>query len=408
MGESYWGWRVLRWRDCDGSLVGLHRTGPDEIEVLVGSGIHQGKRGVWNRDVRVFGAPDWVWERVTSFWAGTIMAHGAIQAGEEDRQRLVALARDDVPVTAASHDQPLIFERAADGSTQLVEQQAGLVEMTAAMVAAWGWLIFPLPPNSKIPFGGSHGFKDALSSTDASRVRAHWQEWPDDNIGLATGQKGSPVVIDIDPRTDDASVEQAEALFGVDLSYTLTAHTPSGGVHLYFTDPLQDTEKAVRCVNSRQFKDHGGIEIKGASRHVVMPPSVYKSGVYAWANGSIDKGPAVLPPEVRAKALTASKHRVSTELKGDDPFAFEVPFDNILAAVVASQFNGRGRNNIVHEGATVLCAQTRDRGELRARLSRLREVAVATQLPEYEIDKAIRSAVSRLDDKAAEFLLALT
>jgi hypothetical protein len=409
MAESYWPWRSLRWRDCDGALIGLRRTGEDTLAVLVGSGMHTGKRGTWTDDGRIWGVPDWVWERVGvgESWAGNVVGYGAVLASQEDRVHLAAVGRAD-PVEFASlrdRSEPLVFERAADGGTQLVEAQAGLTEMTAAMVAGWGWMIFPLPPNSKVPFGGSHAYKDAVASPNAERVRLHWQMWPDDNIALATGLEGSPVVIDIDPR-NGGSVEVAEKLFKVRLDYTLSATTPSGGVHLYFTDPLQGKDGALRSVNSGGFQEAPGIEVKSAARHVVMPPSVYRDGMYAWSTGSLDRGPALLPEEVREKAKNASRRTDTFERK--EEHGFSVPLESILTAVANSQYNGMGRNNIVHEAACNialgLTASTRE--GIREHLQQLREVAVGTELPEYEIDKAIRSAItSRLPVQAHDFLL---
>ena len=76
----------------------------------------------------------------------------------------------------------------------------------------FGWRVFPLhsvdangcscgSPACTGTKPGKHprtarGCLDA--TTDADQVRAWWTQWPDANVGVATG--GGLVVIDIDPR----------------------------------------------------------------------------------------------------------------------------------------------------------------------------------------------------------------
>src|SRR5690348_5972239 len=46
----------------------------------------------------------------------------------------------------------------------------------ALSYAARGWPVFALQPNSKIPFGGTHGARDA--TTDEQTIREWWERWP--------------------------------------------------------------------------------------------------------------------------------------------------------------------------------------------------------------------------------------
>src|SRR5690242_19174472 len=55
----------------------------------------------------------------------------------------------------------------------------------ALSYAARGWPVFALQPNSKIPFGGTHGARDA--TTDEQTIREWWERWPRANIGIAGG-----------------------------------------------------------------------------------------------------------------------------------------------------------------------------------------------------------------------------
>src|SRR6516225_10610028 len=57
-----------------------------------------------------------------------------------------------------------------------------------------------------------HGVKDA--SNDPKQISAWWVQWPDANVGIATGAVSTLVVIDIDPRNGgDASFAQLQKDF---------------------------------------------------------------------------------------------------------------------------------------------------------------------------------------------------
>ena len=83
---------------------------------------------------------------------------------------------------------------------------------TALEYASRGWPVFPV----HVPAGGGcscgnpgcehvgkhprtqHGLLDA--TTDEATIRQWWTDWPDANIGFATGAASGIVVLDIDPR----------------------------------------------------------------------------------------------------------------------------------------------------------------------------------------------------------------
>jgi len=77
--------------------------------------------------------------------------------------------------------------------------------MKAALkYAERGWLVFPLKPNAKVPLipttRGGQGFKDA--TTDVEQIRKWWTEFPDANIGIATGVVSNLIVLDLDKKND--------------------------------------------------------------------------------------------------------------------------------------------------------------------------------------------------------------
>src|SRR5438128_8720192 len=61
--------------------------------------------------------------------------------------------------------------------------------------ATRGWAV--LPCRGKVPIT-PHGFKNA--TLDLAQIRLWWGQWPDANIGIATGTVSGLVVLDIDPR----------------------------------------------------------------------------------------------------------------------------------------------------------------------------------------------------------------
>jgi putative DNA primase/helicase len=175
-----------------------------------------------------------------------------------------------------------------------------------------GWQVFPLHSlrdgictcgNSACASPGkhprtAHGLKDA--TTDPEQIRAWWEQWPDANIGIATGAESDLVVIDVDPRHGGT----LEALG--ELPPTLTVHTGGGGWHLYLNYP-----DGMTIRNSASTKLGQGIDVRGEGGYVVAPPSLHVSGQrYTWSGPS---GIADLPEHLVAHLLNsqpaASRHQ---------------------------------------------------------------------------------------------------
>jgi hypothetical protein len=146
--------------------------------------------------------------------------------------------------------------------------------LTAALhYASRGWAVFPLAPRTKVPFKGSHGFKDA--TTDATMIRAWWMEHPDANIGIATGEVSNLTIIDIDPRNGgDATLDALIAEHG-NLPPTATVRSGSGGLQLYFMHAFTGA-KGTNALGP-------GIDIKNDGGYVAAPPSIHPNGnAYTW------------------------------------------------------------------------------------------------------------------------------
>ncbi len=157
----------------------------------------------------------------------------------------------------------------------------------ALWYAARGFPVFPLhtvlnghcscsKPNCKA--AGKHprtsrGFKDA--TIDSEIIQAWWQQQPDSNIGLCTGN--GLAVLDIDPRHQgDATLAALIEEFG-QLPTTPQAQTGGNGSHYFFRVPmgLQGGNGLLE-----------GIDLKAEGGYVVAAPSVHISGgVYTWLEG---------------------------------------------------------------------------------------------------------------------------
>lgn len=119
-----------------------------------------------------------------------------------------------------------------------------------------------------------HGVKDA--TTDLETIRGWWRQWPNANIGLATGVKSGVFVLDIDPKSGGFhNLEDLEDAYG-GLLATLTQRTGSNGQHRIFKYP------DVRIKNSAS-EIAPGLDIRSDGGYIVAAPSVHASGNrYEW------------------------------------------------------------------------------------------------------------------------------
>jgi hypothetical protein len=164
-----------------------------------------------------------------------------------------------------------------------------------------GWAVFPLVPRSKLPFKGSHGFKDA--TTDHATIRAWWAKWPDANIGIATGEASNLTVLDIDPRNGGHLTLNALIAEHGALPATATVITGSGGRHLYFNHAFT-AAKGVNALGP-------GVDLKNDGGLVIAPPSVHPNGTrYQWETHS----EALANPS--PWVVTMDRPKRSTEING--------------------------------------------------------------------------------------------
>jgi putative DNA primase/helicase len=181
--------------------------------------------------------------------------------------------------------------------------------------AKLGWLVFPLAAGDKMPAisreRGGRGFLDATTNVDA--IERWWTDYPDANVGIATGRW--LLVIDIDPRKDSKWLESLHALA---LPPTLTVKTWSGGWHLYFSMPPDS-----RITIGANLLP--GIDWRGNGGYVVAAGSIVKGAHYEIAkNLPIARAPAALLERIRKAKRSrpierdASGHMVIPEKRRND------------------------------------------------------------------------------------------
>ena len=118
-----------------------------------------------------------------------------------------------------------------------------------------GFSIFPLQVKGKKPLT-THGVKDA--SKDPAVIKGWWQQWPQANIGIATGQvSGGLCVIDMD-------IDEKKGLDGFKtlrdwqdghgiISPSWLCKTGRGGYHYYFIadEPISNRVGIIPGVDIR-------------------------------------------------------------------------------------------------------------------------------------------------------------
>lgn len=122
-----------------------------------------------------------------------------------------------------------------------------------------------------------HGLLDA--SLDEAQIRRWWHEWPDANIGIATGADSNVIVLDVDPRHGgDESLAMLEREHRT-LPDTVEAITGGGGRHVLFSHP------GVAIANKAGIA--AGLDIRGHGGYIVVAPSLHVSGNnYIWEASS--------------------------------------------------------------------------------------------------------------------------
>lgn len=125
----------------------------------------------------------------------------------------------------------------------------------------FGWPVFPLVAGTKIPFKGSHGYKDA--TTDFDQIEAWWNANPDANIGVPVGAVTGLYVVD-----------GLEGVAEIDGFPSPTVKTPKG--HHWYFKYRPGLPKTVEFPGVDCARTDGNL--------VLLPPSRTGGGVYNWTD----------------------------------------------------------------------------------------------------------------------------
>jgi hypothetical protein len=189
----------------------------------------------------------------------------------------------------------------------------------AALAYARGGLnVHPCVPEQKLPLLNNWPNRASL---DPRTIEAWWRRWPDANVAITTGGDARLLVVDIDPDAGgEASMAALEREHGA-VPATAEVVTPRGGRHLYFIVP---SGRPMPGNSAGRIGE--GIDTRGHHGYVLAPPSMVKSGAYAWSVDSGDRiaeapvwlldlldprgsnGHATAPEEWQAIALTGVDH----------------------------------------------------------------------------------------------------
>lgn len=147
--------------------------------------------------------------------------------------------------------------------------------------------IFPCAPNGKRPL--THGgFHDA--TTDFSQVQTWWDQIPNANIGLPTGQPSGVVVVDVDLHEKvngyDAINRAYEA--GRLGQWEVVTRTPSGGAHLIYPATPATQQRSWQAARA-------GVDFRGDGGYIIVPPSYRRidGQQHHYRLDQVNNGPAI-------------------------------------------------------------------------------------------------------------------
>jgi hypothetical protein len=185
-----------------------------------------------------------------------------------------------------------------------------------AYATRFGYAVHPLKPGAKTPIT-AHGFKDA--SKDPDQIRAWWTQYPDANIGIATGAVNGVSVLDVDVK-DGAGGDDTLAALLAEHGETFDAHvlqrTWSGGHQLFFAyDPR--ARQGAGCYGK-------GLDGRNDGGYVVAPPSIVNGKKYEWVMKPIEGQGVTLPMPAWLLDLGATVAPTSSERKNPPGWADEL------------------------------------------------------------------------------------
>lgn len=173
--------------------------------------------------------------------------------------------------------------------TSRSEARVSRLASAALVYASHGWPVFPLIPKDKRPLT-TDGFKSATSDRDA--VLAWWDQWPEANIGLATGITFD--VLDVDGEVGRNTLQMVLDSLGVSYRHTGPVAVTGKGWHYYFAPTGRGNRANIR--GDAETKTN--LDFRGLGGYVVAPPSLHPLGHrYTWNPTRAPREPLPTAPE---------------------------------------------------------------------------------------------------------------
>ena len=107
-----------------------------------------------------------------------------------------------------------------------------------------------------------------------------WEEWPDSNIGVATGSTSGILVVDVDTKQNGLQTwTELQDMNG--MVNTMTSITGSGGNHYFFRLPEDYHDNGL--LKNTTGTIGPGVDTRGDGGYIILPPSTHVSGdAYEW------------------------------------------------------------------------------------------------------------------------------
>ena len=230
-----------------------------------------------------------------------------------------------------------------------------------------GWSVIPVVPGSKVPAVDWKKYQKERATE--ARIILWWDQNPNYNVGIITGQVSGLLVVDIDPGHGGKADGFPET--------TTISATGGGGQHLFYQIPDE---------GYGSYTGPEGIDIRCEGGFVVAPPSIHKTGnAYVWDPdedlGTIDiKTLERLAPRQNGKTTTDQ-----LKLKGKDKSK-------------TGKITEGGRNEAIASKAGYYAAQGVKVDKTIALMQQHNQDRFEPPLSKKEVEKTVRS-IYRTDDR---------
>jgi putative DNA primase/helicase len=217
-------------------------------------------------------------------------------------------------------------------------------------------------------------WRDA-ATTDPGIITAWWRRWPKAMVGYPTGIKHT--VLDVDVKDPAAyGFDSLDELGFAILPDVPIAHTPSGGVHLYFETP----DPPIRNTNSNKGRGIGpGLDWRGLGGYVILPSA--ESGYWWDPHLGIDAPLAEVPPELLPREPVQTKPGRPVQPESGLSRYAEAALDRACRAILGAP---RGEQEATLNGECFAIGTLAAAGGVPSGFARDALRWAASQLPSYD------------------------